>query len=86
MKIIFLSLIFSLTIGECLSGALCESDLISSALEIGFTRPILVTQESIGVSNKDLEKLIGQTSLLSNFRDINSFRRHQIHVLYLSFV
>ncbi len=52
---------FVLKIGECLSGALCESDLISSALEIGFTRPILVTQQPIGVSNKDLEKLIGQT-------------------------
>jgi arsenite methyltransferase len=51
--------------GECLSGALCESDLISSALEIGFTRPILVTQESIGVSNKDLEKLIGDIKFTS---------------------
>ena len=54
-------------IGECLSGALCESDLISNALAIGFTRPILMAQESIGVNNKDIEKLIGAiASLRSN--------------------
>jgi hypothetical protein len=46
-------------IGECLSGAICESDLISSALDIGFTRPILVTQQPIGVSNEELQKLLG---------------------------
>jgi len=46
-------------IGEGLSGALMENDLISSALDIGFTRPILVTQQPIGVNNKELEKLLG---------------------------
>ena len=46
-------------IGECLSGAICESGLISSALEIGFTRPVLVTQQPIGVNNEDLQKLLG---------------------------
>jgi len=50
---------FIFTIGECLSGAICESDLISSALDIGFTRPILVTQQPIGVSNEELQKLLG---------------------------
>jgi hypothetical protein len=50
---------FLFTLGECLSGAICESDLISSALDIGFTRPILVTQQPIGVNNKELEKLLG---------------------------
>lgn len=45
--------------GECLSGALCEDDLISAALELGFTRPLLVTKEPIEVNNPDLQKLIG---------------------------
>lgn len=54
-------------IGECLSGAICESDLISGALDVGFTRPILVTQESICVSNKELEKLLGLIFLYSVF-------------------
>lgn len=47
-------------IGECLSGAIRESDLVSHASTIGFTRPVLVAQDTIGVSNKDLEKLVGQ--------------------------
>jgi hypothetical protein len=64
LKRIFPLLFFLMVIGECLSGALCESDLISSALEIGFTQPILVTQDSISVSNKELEKLTGQSFLL----------------------
>ena len=50
---------FLFIIGECLSGAICENDLISGALDIGFTRPILVTQQPIGINNKELEKLIG---------------------------
>ncbi|CAF1262421.1 unnamed protein product [Adineta ricciae] len=40
--------------GECLSGAVCESDLITGALDIGFTRPILITKQPIGVENKEL--------------------------------
>lgn len=54
-----------LLIGECLSGAIRESDLISAALNIGFTKPILVTEQPIGVDNKELEKLIGQIEFLS---------------------
>ena len=63
----FLPNLFFERIGECLSGALCESDLISNALALGFTRPVLVAQEPIGVSNKDLEKLIGRSDLFSSF-------------------
>lgn len=59
LSCIFSLIDFFVRIGECLSGALCESDLISNALAIGFTRPVLVAQEPIGVSNKDLEKLTG---------------------------
>jgi hypothetical protein len=47
-------------IGECLSGAICESDLISGALDVGFTRPVLVTQQPIGVNNKELQQLLGE--------------------------
>ncbi len=46
-------------LGECLSGAICESDLISTAHEIGFTKPILVTKAPIDVNNVELQKLIG---------------------------
>lgn len=53
----FFTSLFNL--GECLSGAICESDLISYALEIGFTRPILVTQQPIGVNNEELHQLLG---------------------------
>jgi len=51
--------------GECLSGAIRESDLISAALNIGFTKPILVTEQPIGVDNKELEKLIGDIKFTS---------------------
>ncbi len=54
---------FEFIIGECLSGAIRESDLISGALDVGFTRPLLVTQQPIGVSNKELEKLLGEIDL-----------------------
>ncbi len=63
MPVIFIfefnDVFFIFTIGECLSGAIRESDLIESALDIGFTRPILVTQAPIGVSNEELQKLLG---------------------------
>jgi arsenite methyltransferase len=51
--------LFIFMIGECLSGAICESDLISGALDVGFTQPILVTQQSICVNNEELQKLLG---------------------------
>ncbi len=47
------------TIGEGLSGALMENDLISSALDIGFTRPCLVKKSSINVANEELKQLVG---------------------------
>lgn len=46
-------------LGECLSGALCESDLIAYALELGFTRPCRVAVDPIGVNNVELQKLLG---------------------------
>jgi hypothetical protein len=46
-------------IGEGLSGALMENDLISSALDIGFTRPCLMTKSSINVRNEELKQLVG---------------------------
>ncbi|UJR24994.1 hypothetical protein I4U23_006355 [Adineta vaga] len=51
--------------GECLSGAICESDLVSGALDAGFTRPILITQQPIGVNNVDLQKLLGDIKFTS---------------------
>ncbi|CAF0887344.1 unnamed protein product [Rotaria sordida] len=51
--------------GECLSGAICESDLISDALDVGFTRPILVTKQPIGVNNEELQKLLGDIKFTS---------------------
>ncbi|CAF2531464.1 unnamed protein product [Rotaria sp. Silwood2] len=51
--------------GECLSGAICESDLVSGALEVGFTRPILVTTQPIGVNNVELQKLLGDIKFTS---------------------
>jgi hypothetical protein len=58
---------FLFIIGECLSGAIRENDLISGALDIGFTRPMLVTQQPIGINNKELEKLIGSIFLSVDF-------------------
>lgn len=52
--------------GECLSGAIRESDLVSNALDIGFTRPLLVTQQPIGVNNMELEELIGDIKFTSS--------------------
>jgi hypothetical protein len=52
----------SFVVGECLSGALCESDLITAALQIGFTRPLLLSKESIGVNNVELQRLLGTFS------------------------
>ena len=46
-------------IGECLSGAICENDLISGALEVGFTRPILLSKKPIDVNNEELQRLLG---------------------------
>jgi len=46
-------------IGEGLSGALMENDLIITALDIGFTRPCLVSKSSITVENKELKQLVG---------------------------
>ncbi len=46
-------------IGEGLSGALMENDLISSALDIGFTRPCLVIKSSINVADEELKQLVG---------------------------
>ncbi|UJR08452.1 hypothetical protein I4U23_012722 [Adineta vaga] len=34
--------------------AICENDLIIDAVEVGFTRPLLVTQQSICVNNEEL--------------------------------
>ncbi|CAF1467941.1 unnamed protein product [Adineta steineri] len=51
--------------GECLSGAIRESDLISDALDIGFTRPILVTQQPICINNQQLQDLLGDIKFTS---------------------
>ncbi|CAF1337776.1 unnamed protein product, partial [Adineta ricciae] len=51
--------------GECLSGAMCENDLITNALDIGFTRPLLVTQQPICINNTELQKLIGDIKFTS---------------------
>ncbi|CAF4875438.1 unnamed protein product [Rotaria sp. Silwood1] len=51
--------------GECLSGAICESDLISGALAVGFTRPILVATDPIGINNVELQKLLGDIKFTS---------------------
>jgi hypothetical protein len=47
------------TVGEGLSGALMENDLISNALDIGFTRPCLVTKSSVNVENEQMKQLVG---------------------------
>ena len=54
-------------IGEGLSGALMENDLIITALDIGFTRPCLVSKSSITVENKELKQLVGQIKFLCSF-------------------
>ena len=46
-------------IGEGLSGTLMENDLISSALDIGFTRPCLITKSSYNIENEELKQLVG---------------------------
>ncbi len=46
-------------VGEGLSGALIENDLISNALDIGFTRPCLVEKSPITVADEELKKLVG---------------------------
>lgn len=51
--------------GECLSGALRETDLISYALEVGFTRPLLVSRDPIGVNNPELKTLLGDIQFSS---------------------
>ncbi len=50
-------------IGEGLSGALMENDLISSALDIGFTQPCLLTKSSINVEDEQMKQLVGQIDL-----------------------
>ncbi|CAF1529711.1 unnamed protein product [Rotaria magnacalcarata] len=51
--------------GECLSGGICVSDLISGALDAGFTQPILVSKQPIGVNNDELQKLLGAIKFTS---------------------
>ncbi|XP_052402443.1 arsenite methyltransferase [Carassius gibelio] len=51
--------------GECLSGALWWEDLIRLAEEVGFCKPRLVTASIITVSNKELEKLLGDHKFVS---------------------
>jgi len=47
------------TVGEGLSGALMENDLISNALDMGSTRPCLVTKSSVNVENEQMKQLVG---------------------------
>ncbi|UJR24996.1 hypothetical protein I4U23_006357 [Adineta vaga] len=44
--------------GEGLSGALLKDDLIDVALEIGFTRPCLVSKHLINILNEELKQLV----------------------------
>ena len=45
--------------GECISGALQWEELIEIASETGFSPPMLVEVSPIGVSNAELERLLG---------------------------
>ena len=45
--------------GECISGALQWEELIEIASEAGFSPPMLVEVSPIGVSNAELERLLG---------------------------
>lgn len=56
--------IYMYIIGEGLSGSIRESDLITLAPEIGFTRPLLVTKQPIQINNEELLQLIGSISIL----------------------
>ncbi|POI21606.1 hypothetical protein CIB84_014647 [Bambusicola thoracicus] len=51
--------------GECLAGALFWRDLYSIAQEVGFSPPCLVTASPITVSNKELERIIGDCCFVS---------------------
>ncbi|CAF4727679.1 unnamed protein product, partial [Rotaria magnacalcarata] len=59
--------------GECLSGGICVSDLISGALDAGFTQPILVSKQPIGVNNDELQKLLGEIFCISSI-DLKSIK------------
>jgi arsenite methyltransferase len=50
---------------EGLSGALMENDLISSALDIGFTQPCLLTKSSINVEDEQMKQLVGDIKYFS---------------------